>query len=323
MWVLISEETSVWRNLAMEEVLLDAANEHGGALFFCRNRPCIVFGKNQNPWRECRVEQAQAAGVPVVRRVSGGGAVYHDLGNLNYGLVLPREVYDRDRCFDWVLSALRACGIPAVRMGSTSIGAAGRKLSGTAFAYRRTGVLHHGTLLLQADLAALRSSLRPPAARLQGHAIASEPAAVANALSLSRTATASRIMTALQEAAAAFFPAAKLERVGAGILDRNRVDALARKIRSVEWRFGGIPEFTAEIRLPAGSRICMTVRRDRILRAWIESPPAPDQPLPLRGLRFRPARLAERLRHAASDTRETAFAALLAEAAMGLRAAWR
>ena len=164
-------------HLAIEEQLLEERDDD--LLFVYRNRPCVVIGKHQNPWLECDLEAMAADGVPLVRRFSGGGAVYHDEGNLNFAFVGARADYDQRGNFSLLRAVLAELGVDAELRGN-SLFAGRSKISGNAFCYRRDRVLHHGTLLLRTDLDALRRCLSPRAVELETHAIRSEPALVAN-----------------------------------------------------------------------------------------------------------------------------------------------
>jgi lipoate-protein ligase A len=177
---LISSRSDVRHNLALEEYLLDHRARFGSVLLLTVNDRAVVIGRNQNPWRECSVALARREGVPIARRFSGGGAVYHDRGNLNYSFIVPRAGYDQGRVFDQVIRALAAIGVSAERQGKSNLAAAGRKISGTAFCFRRDSVVHHGTLLVSADLGRLAGLLRPTLPDLVTHAIPSAPAAVVN-----------------------------------------------------------------------------------------------------------------------------------------------
>lgn len=179
MRIVQSRSTNVYRNLAMEEWLLDHAPELP-VLFLCVNEPCVVIGKNQNPWRECRLSQIKEDGVHLARRVSGGGAVYHDLGNLNVGVLVPRTEYHEEMQYELLSKTLEKFGIQSAKLGKNSLAVEGKKFSGQAFCYRKNRVLHHGTLLVDADLARLTRYLGPEIDGIETKAVASVPSDVMN-----------------------------------------------------------------------------------------------------------------------------------------------
>lgn len=178
---ILSPQTNPFANLAIEEALLESPPVAGPILFICRNRPCVVIGKHQNPWRECNLSAMAMDHVPLLRRISGGGAVYHDEGNLNFSLIDDRKAYDQDANYAFVIAVLAKLGINATRSGKSNIALDdGKKISGNAFCYRRDRALHHGTLLVHADLDRLARYLAAAPLDLNTHAIASEPAPVTN-----------------------------------------------------------------------------------------------------------------------------------------------
>lgn len=148
-------------NLAFEEALFECF-EGEDALILWQNSPSVIIGLNQNAAAEIDRSLAEARGVKLVRRMSGGGAVYHDLGNLNYSFISGHGALEGLEHFARpVLAALKSMGLEAELSGRNDILAGGRKLSGVA---RRTSgdkVLQHGTLLFDSDLTALSALLRP------------------------------------------------------------------------------------------------------------------------------------------------------------------
>lgn len=265
--------TDVFRNLAAEEWLLDAPPPQTPLLFLWQSSSAVVIGKNQNPWLECDTAALAGEGVTLARRISGGGAVYHDGGNLNYALLQPRAEYDRGQVFDRLADALRGLGIPAERMGRSSLGCGGRKFSGTAFCFRGGRALHHGTVLVNADLDRLRRVLQVPARRIRTRAIASEPAPVMNLQEVRPSLTVETLAAALAGA------------WGQGVVDRSepwqtdaRYGELCRRHTSAAWRWGRTPPFEADHDSPHGGDILrLTVRVEQgviVSFRWRGVPPA-------------------------------------------------
>ncbi len=180
MRVIWSASRDAHHNLAWESWALDHFDSEGPLLLFYVNDPAIVLGKNQNPWREAATGWARREGVPFARRVSGGGAVWHDDGNLNFSLVTARAGYKQDAVFARTIDALRDLGVSATVQHGNSLVVEGRKISGTAFCFRGAAALHHGTMLIQSDLARLRRALMPALPEIETRAISSRPAPVAN-----------------------------------------------------------------------------------------------------------------------------------------------
>lgn len=169
-----------YTHLAWEEWLVDHLAPDAHALFLYGNPPTVVLGKNQNVWRETDPRLLAARDVTLARRISGGGAVYHDAGNLNVSLIGPRRSYSGDACTAMIQAALADFGIVAEADARQVLTVAGRKVSGAAFCYRRQVVMHHCTLLVHTDLDALEACLRPALPSLRTHAVDSVRARVAN-----------------------------------------------------------------------------------------------------------------------------------------------
>lgn len=178
--IIFGDSTNPWHNLALEEALFE--NHSGGALLYLwRNSRTVVIGRNQNAWKECRVEALERDGGKLARRSSGGGAVYHDLGNLNFTFILPREEYNLERQLGVILRAVQELGINAHFSGRNDIvGEDGAKFSGNAFRFSQKNAMHHGTLLVDVDLARMAKYLSPPKEKLRTKGVESVRARVCN-----------------------------------------------------------------------------------------------------------------------------------------------
>jgi lipoate-protein ligase A len=199
MLIVTTEKTDVYRNLAVEEWLLDHDEGRGPILFLCVNSPCVVIGKNQNPWRECRLSLMEKEGVPLARRISGGGAVWHDEGNLNFGVIVPRTEYREEKQYELIFRTLEQFGIKASKVRKNTLAVDGKKFSGQAFCFRGQHVLHHGTLLVNADLDRLNRYLGSEIEGIQTKAVASVPSEVANLSSFAPGLTIEKLSAALIE----------------------------------------------------------------------------------------------------------------------------
>ena len=152
-------------NLALEEALLDYASEHEAwILRVWIQGPAVVIGRTLQACEEVDCDEALRLGVPVVRRVSGGGAVYHDWGNINVSLFIPRripvdELYRRGTGL--IIEALEILGVKAHVENRNDVVVSGVKVSGSAAALRASASLVHATLLVNADLGAMRRIIRP------------------------------------------------------------------------------------------------------------------------------------------------------------------
>lgn len=172
--------TDPYINLATEEYLTMHAKEGEIALFLWQNAHTIVIGRNQNPWRECNVEKIKEDNVYLSRRMSGGGAVYHDMGNLNFTFIARDDLYDIRKQTDTILLACKLLGINAVRTGRNDLVVNEQKFSGHAY-YSSNGYnYHHGTIMMDVDFNDMPKYLRPSAAKLKSKGVDSVRSRVTN-----------------------------------------------------------------------------------------------------------------------------------------------
>ncbi|MBR2822592.1 MAG: lipoate--protein ligase [Clostridia bacterium] len=167
-------------NLATEKVLMDRICPGECVLFLWQNRHTVVIGRNQDARTECRVDLLREEGGFLARRLSGGGAVYHDEGNLNFSFLMRREDEDPARQSEVILRAVRSLGIPAERTGRNDLESAGRKFSGHAWYRAADRCCHHGTLMMDVDLERMGRYLTAAPAKLRSRSVASVRSRVMN-----------------------------------------------------------------------------------------------------------------------------------------------
>ncbi|MCX7786350.1 MAG: hypothetical protein N2442_01480 [Spirochaetes bacterium] len=164
-YVIVSESHNPAWNLSVEECILDCYSilpQEALVLFFYVNDRSIIIGKHQNPWLEVSWDCIQLGDPPVFRRISGGGTVYHDQGNLNFSFIQPRSLFSKEGNLSLIQESLRTLGIEVSRTERGDLFYQSCKVSGNALCYRKDRVLHHGTLLIDADLKSLRRALTVP-----------------------------------------------------------------------------------------------------------------------------------------------------------------
>jgi lipoate-protein ligase A len=249
------------RNLALEEHLLVNGPQEDILLFYV-NAPSIIIGRNQNTLDEINLDYVRAADLHVVRRLSGGGAVYHDLGNLNYSFITRGgriEAHDFKQFTAPVIRALQGMGVPAELSGRNDILVDGRKISGNASYITKAGVVSHGTLLFDSELTHLELALRPKPGKLAGKGIQSVRSRVTNigehlpaaAVGLDMAEFRRQLLLALFEVA----DDAAVPQVALGDADWAAVEALVKtRYGSREWNYGRMETYThsASARFPFG-----------------------------------------------------------------------
>lgn len=177
--IVISGEHDPCFNLALEEELLSQADA-GTMLYLWVNRPCVVLGRNQNPYLECDMDYLDRHGIELVRRRSGGGAVYQDLGNLNYTFINREGEGDPELLRRVLLGMFGDLGVTAEYSGRNDILIKGRKISGQAGYCEGGNEYLHGTLMVRVNISHLVYSLRPSRMKLESKGVRSVESRVVN-----------------------------------------------------------------------------------------------------------------------------------------------
>ena len=198
----IYEATSVQPhfNLAVESYLMDTTETDECTLYLWQNQNTVVIGRNQNAWAECRTSLLEEEQGTLARRISGGGAVFHDLGNLNFTFAMAKDNYNLDKQLSVIQKACALAGITAEKSGRNDLLAEGRKFSGNAFYQNKTHAYHHGTLMVDVDKDKLGRYLSPPKAKLEAKGITSVRSRVVNLKELSPTLTIEKMKEFMKQA---------------------------------------------------------------------------------------------------------------------------
>ena len=264
-----SEGFDPHRNLAIEQHLLESVLGGCCLLYLWRNERTVVIGRNQNAWAECRTTLLKDEGGSLARRLSGGGAVYHDLGNLNFTFVMCEEDYDLDRQLSAIRRACALCGIETEISGRTDILASGRMFSGNAFYHHEGRAYHHGTLLIDVDAEAMKRYLSPSKAKLEAKGVESVRSRIVNLKELNPDLMVDILKSAMKQA---FSEVYGLPLDLPPVIDEARVGALTKHYASDEWLYGRKLPFTfrCEKRFPwGGVELQMKVDRGVITDAKV------------------------------------------------------
>lgn len=244
--IIISTQSNPYLNIAVENYLLSQPSDGDITMYLWQNRRTVVIGQNQNPYSECNVEQLEADGGFLMRRKTGGGAVFHDLGNLNFSFVVPYEMYDQTRQFSVLQKAVAQYGLQTEVSGRNDVLCQGRKFSGNAFSKGRHQRLHHGTILIRTDVEVLQKYLKVKPAKLQKHGVASVQSRVVNLSELVPEITAQNIVPHLIQAFEQEY-GAPLQTIDFDqIIKEPEVQQLYSEFASTEWIYGRWQTFTAQ-----------------------------------------------------------------------------
>ena len=238
-----SMTTDPYQNLAVEEYLTFHTEPGECILYLWQNAHTVVIGRNQNCWKECRVSELEADGGHLVRRLSGGGAVYHDLGNLNFTFCMRKEDADVDRQLQVIIEAVASFGLTAEKTGRNDVAINGQKFSGNAFFDSKGCYYHHGTLLLNVDTASMSRFLNPSKAKLQSKGVSSVRSRVVNLSSLCPHITVDTMKQAMFTAFSKVYglPAVPLcaDRLAQAAIQKGR-----ERFSSDRWKYGPKIPFT-------------------------------------------------------------------------------
>ena len=232
-------------NLALEKRLLEKVAPGQCILYLWQNANTVVIGKNQNAWAECRTSLLEAEKGKLARRLSGGGAVFHDVGNLNFTFLVCDEDYDVDRQLGVIQRACALAGITAEKSGRNDLLAEGRKFSGNAFYHQAGHAYHHGTLMIQVDKDKLQRYLSPSKAKLEAKGVASVRSRVVNLSELSAGLTCDSMRQLMVQAFEAEYGLAASP-ITLTEEDARAIDDTRKINESWDWLYGARLPFTFE-----------------------------------------------------------------------------
>jgi len=228
---------SPYKNLSLEEILLKDQSIKDDIFMLYQNENTIVFGRNQNVLAEVDIDYVKKENINLIRRVSGGGTVYHDKGNVNFSFITDNKKNSYKDFLEPIIKFLNSIGVNAEFKGKNDVVVDGYKISGNAQYKHKGRMFHHGTLLFDVDLTKLGKALKPHPLKLQSKGIKSARARVKNIKEfIKEDMSAEKFMNLLFD----FIDGEELDVTNYKV---NEVKALENVRKSHDWNFGKSPEY--------------------------------------------------------------------------------
>lgn len=269
--IVQTQNTNPYHNLALEEYLLGEVKPGQLILYLWQNAKTVVIGKNQNALDECRIQQLESDGGILVRRKTGGGAVYHDLGNLNFTFLTSKTDFDVTRQTEVILRAVCSLGIPCEKTGRNDIVSLGQKFSGHSYYKTADKAFHNGTLMVNVNSELLSRYLNVSPLKLQSKGVKSVKSRVVNLTERRPDITIETLSNAIMEAASQVYdvdPVIIVDDVTNEMaLDKQKMQKLQAQFADPDWNYGQIKpmDYSIEDKFPWGLvRIDFSLNKDEI-----------------------------------------------------------
>lgn len=257
--VITLDSNDVYKNIAQEyKYFLDLKDEV--ILLLWQNFPSVIMGRNQNVYRELDLEYIKSREINISRRFTGGGAVYHDLGNLNFTIISPQKYKDIELWMEIIQTALSKLHIPSERKGRNDLLLDGKKFSGMAWLEDEDKFMIHGTLMVDLDLNQLYQCLTPDMSKFVGKGIKSIRSRVCNLKEKQRDISIKNLSDALIETFCEKYSNSTIEKPKAFELYKD----IYKKLKSSEWIFGKNEKANIEKTYIIENKPC-------IFEIWIEN----------------------------------------------------
>lgn len=239
-------------NLAMEEYMTFNARDDEVILYIWQNAHTVVIGKNQNPWSECNIAQMETDNCTLARRISGGGAVYHDLGNVNFTFIAKKSDYDIPKQTDTILEAVKSLGIDAVKNGRNDLTIDGMKFSGHAYFQKGDYCYHHGTIMMNVDRNMMSKYLNVSKDKLNSKGVSSVKSRVCNLIDYNKNINLEILKKALINAFGKVYAGNPQE---ISLPEMSVIADTVSKYKDYNWKYGRKIPFTLELknRFPWGN----------------------------------------------------------------------
>lgn len=239
--VVMTSGMDVWKNFAIEEFMVRNVKEDEIVFYLWQTDKNVMLGKNQNPWRECNVKLLISEGGVLSRRITGGGSIYCNHGNMLFSYITPKRLYDLDKQLSVILEACKKYGIHAEKSGRNDLTIKGKKFSGNAFFSNSEANLHHGSLLIKEDVDDLVRYLTPSLDKVTSKGIQSVRSRVTNISEHNKDVTVEGLKSVLTECFQAIYVDANQEitiEKDPKWFDNEEIQQIYERNKSWDWCFG-------------------------------------------------------------------------------------
>lgn len=242
--IITSNEVNPYYNLALEEELFRGIQAGETILYLWQNENTVVIGRNQNPYKECDLDYMKENRITLARRVSGGGAVFHDLGNLNFTIIAKESNSNLDKQLKVIKDAIETFGLKVEFSGRNDLLLNNRKFSGHAFYCEDGNYFHHGTIMINVDINVLEKVLTPSKIKLKSKGIESVKSRVINLIDVCNRMTVESLIQALIDSFKNTY--GDVENIYNYSM-KSYVPELYEKYYSELWNYGESPEYDIEL----------------------------------------------------------------------------
>jgi lipoate-protein ligase A len=238
--IYISTSTDIFFHQAVEHYFIENCTDNTCILYLWRSDTSVVVGKHQNVWLECNTAACAENHISLARRISGGGAVFHDLGNVNFSFLSSPKLVSNTASFSIIINALQKLGIQPILTDRQNLCYKGKKFSGNARSLKKKGCLHHGTLLIASDLTHIQSILVPTFSSCLGNSIQSNRSPMINLNQLRKNLTPEDMIMAIIESFKNFYSISCITVVDSVCL-QSQISPYYEHYKSFSWVYGENP----------------------------------------------------------------------------------
>ena len=246
--VVYSESYNPYYNLALEEVLLHSCEQKQDyILYLWQNNNTIVIGRNQTVYTECDLQYVKKYNTKIARRLTGGGAVYHDLGNLNFTFIVPKKAYDKTTSTSIIVNAINAVGISVRLAGRNDIVCGDFKFSGSAYYSSTQAGLHHGTIMVDVDLEKMQKLLYTSQSKIAKKGVSSVRSRVVNLKMINPDISVDRLKEAIKFSFIKTLGEDSIIKYGTDYLEEAETVKLEKRYSSEQWNIKQVEEYDLQI----------------------------------------------------------------------------